>query len=79
MQRVVGAEDKTEVFGADQVFGDGVICEPEFLARIMDVSTQDADCMCQVGSGPDSEMDQFAMGSPYLGAQFNIDLGGAVF
>ena len=56
-----------------------MICEPEFLARIMDISTQDAHCMCQVGSGPDGEVDQCAMGSPPCRAQFDIDFGGTVF
>jgi len=38
-QRVVGAEDKAEVLGADQVFGDPMVREPELLARIMHVSS----------------------------------------
>jgi hypothetical protein len=36
-QWVLGAEDKAEVFGADQVFGDTMVCEPELLARTMDI------------------------------------------
>ena len=38
-QWVLGAEDKAEVFGADQVFGDTMVCEPELLAGIMNVSS----------------------------------------
>ena len=38
-QRVVGPEDKAEVLGADQVFGDTMVCEPELLAGIMNVSS----------------------------------------
>jgi hypothetical protein len=45
----------------------------------MDISTQDAHCVVQVRYGPDSKVDQIAMGSPYFGAQLDIDLGGAVF
>ncbi len=38
-QRVVGPEDKAEVLGADQVFDDTMVCEPELLAGIMNVSS----------------------------------------
>jgi len=53
-QRVVGAEDKAEVLGADQVFGDTMVCKPGLLAGIMNASSQDAHRMRQIGSGPDS-------------------------
>jgi hypothetical protein len=38
-QRVVGAEDQAEVLGADQVFGDPMVREPELLARIVHVAS----------------------------------------
>jgi hypothetical protein len=49
VQWVVGAEDKAEVFCADQVFGDAEICEPEFRARIRDVSAQDVSACARSG------------------------------
>jgi len=75
VQWVVGAEDKAEVLGADQVFGSTMVGEPELLVRIMDISSQDAHCMRQVGSGPNREADEFAMGSPDFGAQVDVDFG----
>lgn len=35
--------------------------------------------MREVGSGPNRKVDEFAMGSPYFGAQVDVDLGRTVF
>ncbi len=58
-QWVVGAEYKAEVLGADQVVCNTMVCKQELLARIMNISSQDAHRMHQVGSGPDRELDEF--------------------
>ena len=79
VQWVVGAEDKAEVLGADQVFGSTMVGEPELLVRIMDISSQDAHCMRQVGSRPNREVDEFAMVSPHFGAHVDVDFGRTVF
>ena len=69
VQWVVGAEDKAEVLGADQVFDNTMVGESELLTRIMDISSQDAHCMRQVGSRPNREVDEFAMVSPHFERQ----------
>jgi len=73
VQWVVGAEDKAEVLGADQVFGNTMVGEPELLTRIMDISSQDAHWMRQVGSGPNREVDEFDMVSPHFRYHFLRD------
>ena len=35
--------------------------------------------MREIGSGPNRKVDEFAMGSPYFGAQVDVDLGRTVF
>ena len=40
---VAGAVDKTEVFGADEVFRDPFVREPVLVGRVVNVASEDRD------------------------------------